>query len=115
MKCPPIDWEDLYAVGFAENTVISGIGGVYHATPTPPAHLRRFLSVVTTPPDGCDRIEYLRVVRDALIACTDWTQAADAPLTQSQKTAWAAYRQALRDLPETYSGTGPISWPAVPS
>lgn len=31
---------------------------------------------------------------------SDWTQLPDVPLTEEQKTAWATYRQALRDLPD---------------
>ena len=38
----------------------------------------------------------IRTERDAKLAETDWTQVADAPVDQA---AWAAYRQALRDIP----------------
>ena len=57
---------------------------------------------------------YLRHVRDALMLCTDWTQAADSPLDAGQRAAWASYRQALRELPENYRGAGPIPWPREP-
>lgn len=53
----------------------------------------------------------VRRERNARLAASDWTQVADAPVDQS---AWAAYRQALRDLPQTYSGEGPIPWPESP-
>lgn len=43
----------------------------------------------------------LRSDRDALLSQSDWTQLADSPLTEDLKQAWAAYRQQLRDLPET--------------
>jgi hypothetical protein len=39
----------------------------------------------------------VRAQRDRLLADSDWTQLADAPVDQA---AWATYRQALRDLPE---------------
>jgi len=39
----------------------------------------------------------VRAQRDRLLAASDWTQLADAPVDQA---AWATYRQALRDLPE---------------
>ena len=58
---------------------------------------------------------YLRHVRDLLMSVTDWTQANDSPLTGAQRAAWATYRQSLRDLPETYSGDGPIPWPVAPA
>lgn len=38
----------------------------------------------------------VRNQRDADLKASDWTQVADAPV---DKAAWAAYRQALRDLP----------------
>jgi hypothetical protein len=40
--------------------------------------------------------EQIQLWRNAELARTDWTQLADAP---TDKVAWAAYRQALRDLP----------------
>lgn len=43
----------------------------------------------------------LRQKRNLLIAQSDWTVLPDAPLTSEQKTAWKAYRDALRDLPAT--------------
>lgn len=44
--------------------------------------------------------ERLRNQRDRRLFMSDRTQLSDAPLTSSQKTSWATYRQALRDLPE---------------
>ena len=43
----------------------------------------------------------VRYNRNKLLAESDWTQMQDSPLTDAQKQEWAAYRQALRDLPET--------------
>ena len=43
----------------------------------------------------------LRSERDDLLSRSDWTQLADYPLTEEAKLAWANYRQALRDLPES--------------
>ena len=40
--------------------------------------------------------EQIKLWRNAELAATDWTQLPDAPV---DKTAWAEYRQALRDLP----------------
>ena len=40
--------------------------------------------------------EQIRLWRNAELKSTDWTQVDDAPV---DKTAWAEYRQALRDLP----------------
>ena len=49
--------------------------------------------------------------RDSLLAASDWTQVADAPVDQS---AWATYRQALRDVPEQAGFPGEIVWPEKP-
>ena len=50
---------------------------------------------------------YFRSVRNKFLSESDWTQCADAPLTENQRTAWRAYRQALRDLPETTNVADP--------
>jgi hypothetical protein len=42
---------------------------------------------------------------------SDWTQLGDAPVSRSQRKAWAAYRQALRDLPTCWKG----EWPVPPA
>ena len=39
-----------------------------------------------------------KATRNTKLSDTDWTQLADVPLTADCKTAFAAYRQALRDL-----------------
>lgn len=112
---PPIDWEDLYAMGVPLSTALHCSDGAISATPSIPALLLRVLreSAKSQPPAG-DRMAYLRHIRDMLIGLTDWTQSNDSPLTSEQRTAWATYRQALRDLPATYSGKGPIPWPVAP-
>lgn len=57
----------------------------------------------------------LRALRDALLAQSDWTQLADAPLSENQRTAWADYRALLRALPQTF-GQDPAAaiLPALP-
>lgn len=56
----------------------------------------------------------LREQRDQLLSKSDWTQVADSPLSGSAKTAWATYRQALRDLPENTVDPKSPSWPTPP-
>jgi len=53
----------------------------------------------------------LRSQRDALLSQSDWTQVPDAPVNQ---TAWAEYRQALRDLPQQAGFPTKITWPQKP-
>ena len=43
--------------------------------------------------------ELLRDRRDMFLRDSDWTQFNDSPLSEAKKTAWATYRQELRDLP----------------
>lgn len=54
----------------------------------------------------------MRIRRDRFLASTDWTQAADAPVDQS---AWATYRQALRDVPAQAGFPDTVTWPTKPS
>ena len=59
--------------------------------------------------------EVLRNQRtDKLLFC-DWTQGNDSPLSNSKKTEWATYRQALRDLPANTSDPKNPTWPSEPS
>jgi len=53
-------------------------------------------------------------VRDRLLAGSDWTQLPDAPLTAAQKSAWATYRQALRDVSKQAGFPGSVTWPVQP-
>jgi hypothetical protein len=56
----------------------------------------------------------IRDERDRLLGASDWTQVADAPLTADEKTAWADYRQALRDVPQDFDSPDDVVWPEVP-
>jgi hypothetical protein len=56
----------------------------------------------------------IRAQRNFLLFQSDWTQLADASLTQEQKNAWAVYRQALRDAPSSFSTPEEVAWPATP-
>lgn len=53
----------------------------------------------------------VRGERNRLLSGTDWTQLSDAPTNQS---AWATYRQALRDLPEQAGFPHNVTWPTKP-
>ena len=54
----------------------------------------------------------LRATRNALLLACDWTQIADCT---ADKTAWATYRQALRDLPATITEPRTFAdWPHNP-
>lgn len=53
----------------------------------------------------------LRFWRDNELKATDWTQVDDAPVN---KTAYAEYRQALRDLPTSNANPRLIKLPVKP-
>ena len=56
----------------------------------------------------------IRLKRDTLLMSTDWTMISDTSVDQA---AWKTYRQALRDIPETYKDKEPseVVWPTQPS
>lgn len=60
------------------------------------------------------KLAYARFIRDAALKATDWTQLQDVDLSDSEKKAWAKYRQALRDLPEKHEDGEMIEWPKAP-
>jgi hypothetical protein len=53
----------------------------------------------------------VRDKRNYLLTKSDYTQIPDFP---SDKTAWVTYRQALRDLPQTYTNAADVIWPIAP-
>jgi hypothetical protein len=60
---------------------------------------------------GAQLAEEARDKRDALLSQSDWTMISDAPVDQ---TAWATYRQALRDVPAQAGFPENIDWPVAP-
>lgn len=57
----------------------------------------------------------IRAFRQKLVTETDWTQMSDAPLTAEQVEAFKTYRQALRDIPQSYSDPDSVVWPEKPT
>lgn len=53
----------------------------------------------------------VRKQRNSELSATDWTQVADAIV---DKTAWAAYRQALRDIPAQEGFPFDVTYPVKP-
>lgn len=41
--------------------------------------------------------------RRIALQASDWTQMADSPLSDEKKAEWAAYRQALREMPSKWA------------
>jgi hypothetical protein len=57
-------------------------------------------------------VSHVRNRRTALLARTDWTE--NAPLSDEKKAEWKAYRQALRDLPDSTNDYD-VVWPTEPN
>ena len=73
-------------------------------------------NVTTASPDDiaartAEKAASVRAERNYKLAQTDWTQLADAPV---DREAWAAYRQALRDLTSAPGFPGNVTWPSTP-
>jgi hypothetical protein len=71
-------------------------------------------SVQVTPPTAPTAAQVAVLQRNALLADSDWTRLDDAPFTAEQKSAWAAYRQQLRDITAQSGFPDSINWPAKP-
>lgn len=54
----------------------------------------------------------IRAERNMLLTTSDWTQLPDAPVDQ---TAWAFYRQSLRDITDQEGFPTNIIWPEKPA
>ena len=54
----------------------------------------------------------VREERNAKLAATDWTQAAD--VSQVVKDSYVSYRQALRDVPTQEGFPWNVTWPTEP-
>tara|TARA_R110000782_G_scaffold33535_12_gene80802 strand:+ start:178 stop:564 length:387 start_codon:yes stop_codon:yes gene_type:complete len=62
-------------------------------------------------------LDEMRVMRNAALSASDWTQMIDAPITKTKKAKWKSYRQALRDMPQnsqSITSAHDIIWPVTP-
>ena len=64
-------------------------------------------------PTDAKRLEQLRMQRNNKLRNSDWTQNRDVVL--SNDSEWATYRQALRDITNTYQNVDDAVWPTEPS
>ena len=76
-----------------EGVVVHSVSSVVDETPSP------------------EEVYEIRQQRNALLTASDWTQVADAPVDQ---TAWATYRQELRDIPDQENFPSEVTWPVAP-
>ena len=97
------------AEGVADDSKQMIIDGVVCDKPEPEELTDEELIAITQPE--------IRARRNERLIKSDWTQFPDSPLSKAKKTKWSAYRQALRDIPETYADATSIDdiiWPTKP-
>lgn len=58
-----------------------------------------------------EQAKAVRADRNQKLKDSDWSQVADAPV---DKAVWAAYRQALRDVPAQAGFPWEVNWPVAP-
>ena len=59
-------------------------------------------------------LSQLRVERNAKLAETDWVVTMHKELGTNIPAAWKTYRQALRDITDTYTSLDDVVWPEKP-
>jgi len=86
---------------YVDNILVDLTQAEIDALPKPPTPAELLAALATQARDK----------RNALLTESDWTQVADAPVDQ---TAWANYRQALRDITDQEGFPETIVWPIEP-
>jgi hypothetical protein len=64
------------------------------------------------PPSAEQRASEIRTERNRLLTASDWTQLPD--VLEALRSAWAIYRQALRDIPQQSGFPEHVVWPSKP-
>ena len=59
-------------------------------------------------------LDKLRLERNAKLAETDWVVTMHKELGTNIPAAWKTYRQALRDITDTYTSLNDVVWPEKP-
>jgi len=78
------------------------------ATETEPAKTAAENETAYRAMKDAEKAEFVRSDRNQKLKDCDWTQIADST---ADKTAWATYRQALRDIPSQAGFPWEITWP----
>jgi Phage tail assembly chaperone protein len=68
-------------------------------------------------PDASEESKWnlTRIYRRELLSRCDWTQVSDVALALEEKEAWAAYRQALRNIPQEFDLAEDVIFPEEPA
>jgi hypothetical protein len=81
------------------------------ATDTEPAKTAAEQEAAYKATKDAEQAKSVRATRGEKLKDSDWTQVADAPVDQA---AWAAYRQALRDITSQEGFPWTVEWPTQP-
>ena len=74
--------------------------------------IKKFNAEVAAGPTELEsKLENIRMIRNGLLADTDWM--ANSDVTMSDE--WKAYRQALRDIPQQSGFPNDVTFPTKPS
>ena len=76
------------------------------------------LAIEQAPEPVIDVQKHIRILRETYLKISDWTVGVDSPFSDSKKAEWVTYRQALRDMPNTYSSETDVDnvvWPNKPA
>lgn len=57
---------------------------------------------------------FARAIRDGMLQACDYRMMPDYPCSEESRAAWAAYRQALRDVPQQEGFPDRVEWPQAP-
>ena len=63
---------------------------------------------------AAEPLNEVRVVRNRLLAETDWVVTMHKELGTNIPTAWKTYRQALRDITDDATSLDDVTWPEKP-
>ena len=103
-----------------EGDSVDNITWLEGTTPIAKSDIEAKMAVLDNPKPAA----VLRFERNMRLAECDWTRMDDNGLSNSKKTEWATYRQALRDLPASSNPTinnndelnlSSVTWPTKPS
>lgn len=102
--------EAIYATHPTVVTVDDGVGA-FDANGNQVTLDEALVSAKQTELEAALPLKLLRAERNQRLANTDWWASSDLTMTEAQ----TAYRQALRDITNTYTSLDDVVWPEVPN
>ena len=58
--------------------------------------------------------ENIREQRNEKLRASDWRMSNDTPMSEAEQVAWGEYREALRNIPQSFSTPKKFGWPKNP-